>query len=126
YESPEVEVVYAANTLRAWIDFRNKGTVPMKELSRAGLLARTNVLSSLEERVPSDYAPRRADVEQDATSDFTPFGALVSSEPAASDEGAFEVYHSCPTTPEEVTYVKRMQTMVTWLIETGSVIQRAP
>jgi hypothetical protein len=34
-----------------------------------------------------------------------------------------QVYHSCPTTAEEVAYVKRMQTMVTWLIEAGSVIE---
>ena len=41
--------------------------------------------------MPSDYAARRADVETDATSDFTPFGERVSSESAGSDESVFEV-----------------------------------
>jgi hypothetical protein len=154
YESPEVEVVYAANTLRAWLDFRHKGTVPQKQLTQAGLFGRTNVLTSLEvrpartaprrdgapcpaalpltracaqERVKSDYVPRRADVEADARGEFTPFGTRVSCDPAGDGAGGsdhtLEVFHSCPTSPAEVAYVRRMQTLVTWMIETGSAIE---
>ena len=59
----------------------------------AGLLEGLRELPVDQERVPSDYAARRADVETDATSDFTPFGDRVSSESAGAgaDGSVFEV-----------------------------------
>mmetsp|Transcript_35756 Transcript_35756/g.86431 ORF Transcript_35756/g.86431 Transcript_35756/m.86431 type:complete len:498 (-) Transcript_35756:100-1593(-) len=122
YENPRIEITVASNTLKAHVDFKHDGTTDVK-LLRNERLSRTNVLDAIQTHVPCDYAPRRSDVEEDAArTDFVPLGALISSEDG-KDGATLELYHFTGETPEAARFVRRLQTMVLWTIETGSFIK---
>jgi hypothetical protein len=80
-EKPEIEIVYASNSLKAWVNFKCANTYEVKQL-RPHNLSRTNVYNSIHSRVPCDYATKLSAVEAEAEAAFTPIGALIESEKA--------------------------------------------
>lgn len=54
-ENPTVEISYASNTLKPFVDFKSDETVDMKLLKQNNL-TRTNVHNCIAKFVPCDYA----------------------------------------------------------------------
>jgi hypothetical protein len=121
YEDPHLEIVYAANSLKACAQWRNSAQVDIK-LLREHHLTRTSVLDSVQTRVPMDYATKLSAVQTEAEAPFTPLGTLREHE-TLPDGSSLQIFHFTADTPETVKLVNRMQTFAVWLIETGQPIE---
>jgi len=121
YEEPTLEIVYAANSLKAFIDFRKKTEVETKLLKRDNL-SRTSILNCLHKRVPMDYATKLSAVQSEAETPFMPIGTLREEE-QLEDGSSLQIFHFIADNPEAVKLVNRMQTFAVWLIETGQAIE---
>ncbi len=86
-EKPEIEIVYASNSLKAWVNFKCAETIDVRQLKQHNL-SRTNIYNSIQTLVPCDYATKLAAVEAEAEANFTPLGNLVAAEKV---KGAFFV-----------------------------------
>jgi hypothetical protein len=121
YEDPELEITYAANSLKAYFEFRHSAQVAVKLLKQNNL-TRTSTLNSLHSRVPMDYATKLSEVQDEANAPFTPVGALHDQE-ELPDGSLLQIFHFTVESPEAVQFVRRMQTFAIWMIETGSVLE---
>eukprot|EP00802_Teleaulax_amphioxeia_P009965 Tamp_09990.p1 GENE.Tamp_09990~~Tamp_09990.p1 ORF type:complete len:580 (-),score=204.40 Tamp_09990:276-2015(-) len=121
YDEPKLEISYAANSLKAHVEFSCKGQVDVKLLKQESL-SRTPVLNSLHKRVPMDYATKLSAVQAEAEAPFSPLGTLLEEE-KLPDGGLLQVFHFTADSPEAVKLVQRMQTFAVWLIETGQAIE---
>ena len=121
YDEPKLEISYAANSLKAHVEFSCKGQVDVKLLKQESL-SRTPVLNSLHKRVPMDYATKLSAVQTEAEAPFSPLGTLREEE-KLPDGDLLQVFHFTADSPEAVKLVQRMQTFAVWLIETGQAIE---
>ncbi|EKX54736.1 hypothetical protein GUITHDRAFT_99389 [Guillardia theta CCMP2712] len=122
YHEPKVVVNYAANTLSSSVDFKHDGPVDMKQLRQFGL-NRTNVLDSVESRMPHDLKDNNIDkVEKDAKAEFTPYGSEIFNE-KLSDTEEVSILHFIADKDEVVPYVKGLQSLAMWCIETAGCIE---
>jgi hypothetical protein len=121
YDEPKLDISYAANSLKAHIEFSCKGRVEQKLLKKDNL-SRTSILDSLHKRVPMDYATKLSAVQAEAEAPFEPLGTMREEE-KLPDGSSLQIFHFTADTPEAVKLVHRMQTFAVWLIETGQPIE---